>query len=115
MGRYGGDEFLAILSGTDEESAQKLAEGVRKEVEGLGTDAEGERVWDKVTISIGQVTATPDAVWNPSQLFTAVDYALYQAKNAGRNCVFLFKHPGAVGDRGAGEKHQANSESVNGE
>jgi diguanylate cyclase (GGDEF)-like protein len=93
VGRYGGDEFLAILSGTDQESALKLAEHVRTVVEALGVDTYGERVWEKITISIGVVTATPDAVWNPSQLFTAVDYALYEAKSSGRNCVSLFKLP----------------------
>ena len=76
--RYGGEEFVMILSGATLEDAVKRAHSLR---ESVYTDS-----GNRVTISIG-VSAFPShgEVWE--ELLSAADAALYQAKNNGRNRV----------------------------
>jgi len=80
-GRYGGDEFGALLPGTDRQAALEVAERLRQAV--------AERVvvgGVPVTLSIGVAELAPgmDSIeaWSG-----AADEALYQAKADGRNCV----------------------------
>ncbi|MDH3221295.1 MAG: diguanylate cyclase [Gammaproteobacteria bacterium] len=79
--RYGGEEFLIILPETSNKFAQEIAERLRKAVE--QTDMDGLRV----TISIGVASYPYCMVGNPKQFIEAADKALYEAKNAGRNCM----------------------------
>ncbi len=87
LGRYGGEEFLAVLPESDLEAGRKAAERLRGAVAESTTNlASGERV--RVTASFGVASqaelgteATADA------LVTLADSRLYQAKAAGRNCV----------------------------
>ena len=87
LGRYGGDEFLAILPETDPASACKVAERVRKSVEALNLEWNGEVI--RVTISIGVFSAAslPD---RSQDILIMADTALRQAKNSGKNRSVLF-------------------------
>jgi diguanylate cyclase (GGDEF)-like protein/PAS domain S-box-containing protein len=77
--RYGGEEFVAILPDTDGGAALGVGERLRRDVEARRVDGL------QVTISIG-IASTPElAVDTPEALFEAVDRALYQSKNDGRN------------------------------
>ena len=82
-GRFGGEEFLAILGTNDDEGARVFAERWRRAVEELKVEVEGGQTV-AVTISIGI------ASWDP-KLLTAqpmidlADAALYRAKASGRN------------------------------
>ncbi|MEE8364254.1 MAG: diguanylate cyclase [Gammaproteobacteria bacterium] len=79
--RYGGEEFLIILPETNHASAMAIAERLRKGIEETAVDGLS------VTVSIG-VASYPDLVVENYQKFIeAADKALYEAKNAGRNCV----------------------------
>jgi diguanylate cyclase (GGDEF)-like protein len=51
LGRYGGEEFILLLPETDMNGASKIAERIRKTVEGLEVPFEGERI--RFTISCG--------------------------------------------------------------
>lgn len=85
IGRYGGEEFLIILPGCDEEAATCHAERMRKELE-----REPVRVGEndiRVTASFGVTTAEPPAELRPEDLIRAADDALYAAKRSGRNRV----------------------------
>lgn len=85
VSRFGGEEFVAMLPGTDLEEAEFLAERVRRAVSAapvlLGN---GEQV--KVTVSIG-VAAFPQHGPSPEELVHQADLAAYAAKGRGRNTV----------------------------
>src|SRR5574344_55808 len=78
LGRWGGDEFVCILSNTPLEGAQVLAERIRRHVENADFAP-----LKRVTVSIGITVAfSKDTA---ETLFSRVDKALYEAKKNGRN------------------------------
>jgi diguanylate cyclase (GGDEF)-like protein len=83
-GRWGGEEFILILPGTDLEGAAHVAERIRAaRAERVVLSAEGEPI--RVTASFG-VAAFSEAA-TAEELLSAADGALYQAKRAGKNRV----------------------------
>lgn len=86
LGRYGGEEFIAVLAASDVPGAVLAAERLRASVSALPI-ATG-RSTRTVTISAGVAAYTGGAEWpTVEQLVGAADAALYRAKNNGRNCV----------------------------
>jgi two-component system cell cycle response regulator len=84
--RYGGDEFLVVLSEIDAKSAAALAERLRKKIEAVTFKNELHQT--QVTASIGFAVAYPSLVPIDSRaLVRQADQALYEAKDQGRNCV----------------------------
>lgn len=83
MGRWGGDEFLVVLSGTDRFDAVALGERLRAAVADEPVTTAGGLVI-AVTISLGVAT---DRSADPAVLIARADHALYQAKTAGRGRV----------------------------
>jgi len=83
LGRYGGEEFCAILPETALEGAVKIGEELRRLVEEHAFMVEGEQI--KVTISIGvsELQKTMDM----KAFYKSADEMLYQAKRSGRNKV----------------------------
>lgn len=88
--RYGGEEFVLLLPSTDSAGARHLAETIRAGVEALAMPrgrAPGDGV---VTVSIGVATERPGAqMRKPEGLVAQADHALYAAKAAGRNRVWV--------------------------
>lgn len=84
--RYGGEEFMLLLSDTDLHDAAILAERLRQRVAGhaCSTEQAGELM---VTISVGVAALT--AGDTESSLLHRADQALYKAKQQGRNRVVL--------------------------
>jgi diguanylate cyclase (GGDEF)-like protein len=81
-GRWGGEEFLLLLPGADEEGAAQLAERVRVALAARGIpSAPGLRV----TASFGVAEYAGET--NSEQLLEAADGALYRAKRAGKDRV----------------------------
>ncbi len=91
LSRYGGEEFVALLSGSDESIALEIAERIRSSIEALLIQFGGQEI--AVTISIGAATfipglnATKSVADTARELINTADAALYQAKNNGRNRV----------------------------
>ncbi len=82
--RYGGDEFVVILTRTDQVGAERVAEAVRHGVEAVGRRLgypEG-----IVTVSVGIAEYDPDRP-SSGDLLVNADRALYKAKASGRNTV----------------------------
>jgi two-component system, cell cycle response regulator len=83
-GRWGGEEFLLVLPGTDLAGAARVAERVRRALTARTLlSVDGEPV--PVKASFG-VAAYPHGR-SPAELFAAADIALYEAKRAGKNRV----------------------------
>lgn len=85
LARYGGEEFAVILTETDGEGADVVAERLRSSIEEAGIPHDTSPVIDCVTVSIGISTVIPGTETSPKALIAAADRALYQAKNEGRN------------------------------
>lgn len=82
IGRMGGEEFAVILPDTALESAQSVAERIRKTAENDLVEYKGEKI--SYTVSIG-VSMFKDEGDTLEQAFIRADQALYEAKNRGRN------------------------------
>jgi diguanylate cyclase (GGDEF)-like protein len=78
--RFGGEELLLILRGTDIDAARTAAERVRQAVEKVAIPHPG-GAGGTLTVSIGLAAGKKDA----SALLARADAALYQAKREGRN------------------------------
>jgi len=86
VGRYGGEEFLVILPGTNLEGAYQLAERCRKSLEALEIDlGNGDTI--KITGSMGLFCNEKDQSVSTDNMLHNADEALYKAKDSGRNCV----------------------------
>jgi diguanylate cyclase (GGDEF)-like protein len=89
-GRWGGEEFVLVLPGTDLTGGAQLAERIRAALAGRTVLAvDGSPI--PVTASFG-VAAIPPAK-TASELFAAADTAMYQAKRAGKNRVETAREP----------------------
>ena len=84
--RIGGEEFIVMLPQTALDGGQMLAERLRSKVERFSFGKEGEPV--RATISIGVATLSED-VRDAQALLDRTDRAMYQAKLAGKNRVFV--------------------------
>ena len=89
-GRWGGEEFVLILPGTDLAGGARVAERIRAALAGrivLAVD----RTPITVTASFGVAAIPPEKT--ASELFAAADAALYEAKRAGKNRVETAPQP----------------------
>jgi diguanylate cyclase (GGDEF)-like protein len=84
--RYGGDEFLMVLTETTAEGAEKFCERLRKAIEGHRFKSGKDEI--SLTCSIGfAITPSGDNQTDARALVRTADHALYEAKRSGRNCV----------------------------
>ncbi len=85
--RHGGDEFAVLLTGPD--LTQRAAEQRANELlRSIASQAWGEvSPGLTVTASIGMTVTEPGAPWDPAELYSAADAALYRAKRAAGDLV----------------------------
>jgi diguanylate cyclase (GGDEF)-like protein/PAS domain S-box-containing protein len=100
VGRYGGEEFCLVLSGTDLRGGYAIAERIRMAIErGIGDDfPEGL----KITSSFG-VSGCSECALSHTELLEQADWALYEAKQGGRNRVVTWESATGVVDDNAGK------------
>jgi diguanylate cyclase (GGDEF)-like protein len=102
--RYGGEEFTVILPGVEQEGAASIAERLRLTVqEAMSGDL-------AITISVGYACMSQTRFESEDKLFEAADFALYSAKQQGRNRTVAStgRRRGDVVDTVEGEKHVAD-------
>src|SRR5687768_2164613 len=85
LGRYGGEEFLAVLPGCALSSALEVAERMRQSVSALPVSTSRGEIY--LTASLGVAAFAQARPVDMETLVAAADAALYRAKRAGRNCV----------------------------
>jgi len=88
IARFGGEEFAVVLCATNSYQANVIAERIRKAVENeVVLTSNGDRT--SFTISIGVVTLIPHQGLEYGYVIEAADKALYNAKQNGRNRVWV--------------------------
>ncbi|MBC7691068.1 MAG: diguanylate cyclase [Methylotenera sp.] len=95
--RYGGDEFVAVLSPCDLATGQAVAERIRSSIEAF-TFASADGLKLNITVSIG-VALFPEHADSKKTVINAADQAMYSAKKTSRNCVFVADLNLLAGDR----------------
>jgi diguanylate cyclase (GGDEF)-like protein len=87
VGRYGGEEFLVVLPGSDGLTALYVAERIRGNVAAAAVDTVEGQI--PVTVSLGAAALTPDRP-DAIELLRAASAALAHAKSGGPNrCVLV--------------------------
>jgi diguanylate cyclase (GGDEF)-like protein len=84
VGRYGGEEFLIVLSNCDERGVRARAEGIRSAIAAAPIQTGSGNL--SISISIGALTCWRREEVPLEQILVQVDAALYRAKAEGRNC-----------------------------
>ncbi len=101
IGRFGGEEFVALLPNTDADAAREAAERLRKGIKKLSMP--GQQHTSKVgpsllvTISTG-IACYPGHGDDLESLLDAADAALFRAKSAGRDRVEFAPGPASIPD-----------------
>ena len=86
--RLGGEEF-GIITALDKEKAIDFATAIREKVEALKIEHSTSEVSSYITISIGISSRKGFDITNNDAMYKEADDALYDAKNLGRNCIFM--------------------------
>ena len=87
--RYGGDEFLLVLTETDEAGTRRFAERIRHLIESH-VCRDGKNSFSR-TASLGFAISDPHEELSAKELVLRADHALYEAKDQGRNRVVGWK------------------------
>jgi len=83
IARFGGEEFVVVLTDTNEEGAVVVAESICDSIRNLSFYADEYTI--TLSVSIGIATAVPNNHDNHDSLLSIADQALYAAKEAGRD------------------------------
>jgi diguanylate cyclase (GGDEF)-like protein len=83
VGRYGGEEFLIVISDCDDALAMEIAERIRARMQNEAVSFDGHKLLITATIGV----AISDPTENSEALLRRADAALYAGKQHGRNLV----------------------------
>ena len=87
--RYGGDEFLVVITETDEEGIKIVSERLREKIQGHVFESGDDSI--QLTVSLGYSMFNPqDPAADARSLVRGADQALYESKRQGRNRVTKF-------------------------
>lgn len=98
LGRVGGEEFVVMLPHTNLEFGTGIAEKIRKGISDLEMAFDGEMI-TRLTVSIGVASNTYPESLGIDELIKLADRALYQAKNEGRNRLFVHQECAGTNSR----------------
>jgi diguanylate cyclase (GGDEF)-like protein len=92
VGRYGGDEFMVLITSTTEEQAVSFVEILREKISATEIAIPGTEVPVRITVS-GGLAMFPTHGQSTSELFRAADDALFESKRNGRNRILVAPSP----------------------
>ncbi|MFQ5719516.1 MAG: diguanylate cyclase [Acidobacteriota bacterium] len=95
--RFGGEEFIIVLPGTDKPGALVAAEKIRRTIQDFPFPHEDKQPGGDLTVSGGIASFRTDSM-NSTELLRLADDALYQAKKEGRNRVLACRTPYLSGE-----------------
>lgn len=81
--RYGGEEFCMLLPDTDAATAEIIAERIRKGIEIMAIEYEGQKM--SITLSLGVAQYDPNRDLTGKSVIDRADKAMYLSKQSGRN------------------------------
>jgi len=94
-GRWGGDEFMLVLPGTNLLEAQEIVERLRNHYNTSELMAEIKpHLHPRLSIGIACFSGRPGDETTSTQLFGQADQALYRAKQTGKDKVEVFRDAG---------------------
>ena len=96
FGRFGGDEFMVLITSTTEEQAISFAEKLREKISTTDIAIPGTEVPVRITVS-GGLAMFPTHGQSTTELFRAADDALYESKRQGRNRILIAASVGLDG------------------
>jgi len=88
LARYGGDEFVILLSNSNAREAATVAERIRESIAAYLMETKDCQANITISMGIAECRNDTDTV---DRLIQHADKALYNAKNAGRNCVIVYR------------------------
>lgn len=88
--RFGGDEFVALLTGATSTSAVFVAERIKQRIADQSFFADGQHVACKLSVSIG-LASCPEHGKTPEELLNQADKSMYESKRSGKNRISIFK------------------------
>jgi diguanylate cyclase (GGDEF)-like protein len=100
VGRFGGEEFIVLLTETEAENVAQVAERCRQAVRSIPVASLVPGMPGPQTVSIG-AAVYPEHGESLDTLLRCADEALYQAKGAGRDCAVLYTVGRESGPSGA--------------
>lgn len=89
VARIGGEEFVTLLPGIDQEGALRVAQTIQSDLQAARLEHASSPVSQYVTVSIGICLTRPGGDETSLALFQAADKALYKAKTQGRNLIVI--------------------------
>jgi diguanylate cyclase (GGDEF)-like protein len=101
VGRYGGDEFIVLITSTTEKQAISFAEKLREMIAATDVAIPGTEVPVRITVS-GGLAMFPTHGQSTSELFQAADDALFESKRQGRNRILIAATVGLDGGAAKG-------------
>ena len=89
MVRFGGEEFVVLMSDTDGDKAVILAERIREKIDNHRFSCDGTDVSLSVSVGVSTFTGSDYAyVCDPEALIDMADKAMYTVKHNGKNSIF---------------------------
>jgi diguanylate cyclase (GGDEF)-like protein len=96
VGRYGGDEFMVLITSSTEEQAISFAGHLREKISTTDIAIPGTEVPVRITIS-GGLAMFPTHGQTTTELFRSADATLYESKRLGRNRILVATSAGLDG------------------
>ena len=91
VARYGGDEFVVVLSDTNLQGSKQIADSIAYNVKSENIEHIYSPIADRVSLTIGGIVLIPDEDALMETIISQADTALYKAKDLGRNQICIEK------------------------